>query len=160
MLYNGAFLLIIILGNGLYFGRKIFDINHSFRYDKFVQNNGGKGSRNIEKSFLDMTLGVGDDKTGTTGTTTGTTTGLNTGESEEELLSALVLLVGMLKKAHTPEAKIRLCHDKISQWREMLILLSDDLANTVPIVSPYVVYADVNNDNNHNNAEKGVICNL
>lgn len=118
MLFNGAFLIVIILGIGIYFGKKVADIYYSRKVDKQSQTVVSKSAKSIERSFLDMTLGYGgDDGVGA--------------ETEEELLHQLLLLVGVLKKAHTPEAKLRVCNDQISQWREMLILISDDLVSSL-----------------------------
>lgn len=116
MIFNCAYLLVIILGIGLYFGKKVIDIYYAYKVDK--SQSIGKASRNIERSFLEMTLGYGGDN------------GVGA-ETEEELLHELLLLVGILKKAHTPEAKLRVCNDQISQWREMLILISDDLVSSL-----------------------------
>ena len=41
----------------------------------------------------------------------------------------------MLKKAHTPEAKLRVCNTQIMQWKSMLMLISDNLISTSTYVS-------------------------
>ena len=51
-------------------------------------------------------------------------------ESDTHLLHELVRLIGMLKKAHTPEAKLRLCNEQVTQWKSMLMLISDDLVSS------------------------------
>lgn len=123
ILFNGAFLIVIIMGHGLYFGKKVMDIYATKRSAKTNPNAGVKNSRNIEQSFLDMVrkgYGAGG------------------GETDEELLHDLVLLIGMLKKAHTPEAKLRLCNDQVTQWKSMLMLISDDLvSSSAGSLSPY-----------------------
>ena len=127
MLFNGAFLIVIILGIGIYFGKKVIDIYYSRKTDKQSQPVVSKTSQSIERSFLDMTLGYGGDN------------GAGA-ETEEELLHQLLLLVGVLKKAHTPEAKLRVCNDQISQWREMLILISDDLVSSLESTTGTTTY--------------------
>lgn len=109
---NGSFLLTITLSIGVYFGKKLKDIVVNKAHLSTSQTLGKKPNRNIERSFLDMVKsGYGNDG----------------GATDEELLHELVLLIGMLKRAHTPEAKLRLCNDRMTQWKNMLMLISDDL---------------------------------
>jgi hypothetical protein len=114
ILFNGAFLIVIVFGHGLYFGKKVIDIYATKRSAK-TNPSLAKTTRSIEQSFLDMV------RSGY---------GTGGGETDEELLHDLVLLIGMLKKAHTPEAKLRLCNDQVTSWKSMLMLISDDLVSS------------------------------
>lgn len=123
ILFNGAFLIVIVFGHGLYFGKKVIDIYTSKRSAKTNPSPGSKNSRNIEQSFLDMVRSE---------------YGAGGGETDEELVHDLVVLIGMLKKAHTPEAKLRLCKDQVTSWKSMLMLISDDLvSSSASSSSPY-----------------------
>ena len=67
--------------------------------------------------------------------------GLDDKTTDDELLHELVLLIGLLKKAHTPEAKLRLCNDHVMQWKNMLMLISDGLVqiSSAPSSMPYAM---------------------
>ena len=119
ILFNGAIIVVATAGIGLYFGKKMKCIYRGIRNEKTPQSTPGKASRNIERSFLQMV------RENCGGADTGTAH-----ESESQLLHELVLLIGMLKKAHTPEAKLRLCNEQVTQWKSMLMLISDDLVSS------------------------------
>ena len=120
LLVNGAFLVIIILGFALYFGKKMKNMYYSQITERNSQMISGRSTRNIEKSFLNMVkIEYGHD----------------TDEEEEEIIRELFLLISMLKKAHTPEAKLRVCNTQIMQWKSMLMLISDNLISTSTYVS-------------------------
>ena len=129
ILFNGAFLVVGIAGIGLYFGKKMKDIFRGIRNERTSQNIPGKASRNIERSFLQMVR----ENCGVTETAH---------ESESQVLHELVLLIGMLKKAHTPEAKLRLCNEQVTQWKSMLMLISDDLVSTATISTSTATTSD------------------
>lgn len=137
ILFNGAFLVVIVCGHGLYFGKKVIDIYATKRSAK-TNPSLTRNSRNIEQSFLDMVrkgYGAGG------------------GETDEELLHDLVLLIGMLKKAHSPEAKLRLCNDQVTSWKSMLMLISDDLVSSSCSSSPYKIGSNDEIENNDENEE-------
>lgn len=112
--FNGILLVVYMSSIGLYFGRRVRDIYTAGNSERNSSSLNKKPSRNLERSFLEMV------KAGY---------GLKEGTSDDDLLHELVLLIGMLKKAHTPEAKLRLCNDHVTQWKNMLMLLSDGLLN-------------------------------
>ena len=116
LLLDGAFLVVIILSNGLYFGCKALDICAARRTGKYAL----RATRNIEQSFLDMVKA---------GYRHGTVTG-SPQEEEESSLHELALLIGMLKKAPTPEAKLRMCSNQVTAWKNMLMLVNDGLTGT------------------------------
>jgi hypothetical protein len=125
--FNGTFLIVYISSIGLYFGRRVRDICTAGKSDvSSSQLLNKKPSRNIERSFLEMVRAG---------------YGLNDGTSDDELLHELVLLIGILKKAHTPEAKLRLCNDHVTQWKNMLMLINDGLVSISygPVSRPYVM---------------------
>ena len=115
LLVNGAFLVVVILGFALYFGKKMANIYNAQKTERNSQVISGRPMRNIERSFLNMVKAE---------------YGSETEENEEELIHELVLLIGMIKKAHTPEAKLRVCNNQIIQWKSMLMLISDNLVST------------------------------
>jgi hypothetical protein len=122
LLVNGAFLVIIILGFALYFGRKMKNMYYSQITERNSQMISGRSTRNIEKSFLNMVkIEYGHD----------------TDDNEEEIIRELFPLISMLKKAHTPEAKLRVCNNQIIQWKSMLMLISDNLISTSTYVSTH-----------------------
>lgn len=113
LLLDGTFLLVITLSNGLYFGSKAMDIYAARRAGKYAH----RTTRNIEQTFLDMVragYGHGSDS-------------CSPKQEEENSLHELALLIGMLKKAPTPEAKLRMCSNQVTGWRNMLMLVSDGL---------------------------------
>ena len=116
LLVDGAFLLVIILSNGLYFGSKAMDIFGARRTGKYAL----RATRNIEQTFLDMVKA-------------GYRHGTDTGSPKLEEVSSLhelAVLIGMLKKAPTPEAKLRMCSNQVTAWKNMLMLVNDGLTDT------------------------------
>ena len=137
MLFNGAFLVVIIFGEGLYFGKKFLEIFSARRLGRAVH--GGEhrsSSKNIERSFIEMVKG------GNRGSYWSCREGDSCGESDTHLLHELVRLIGMLKKAHTPEAKLRLCNEQVTQWKSMLMLISDNLVSTGTISTSTATTSD------------------
>ena len=102
LLVNGAFLVVAIFGFALYFGKKMTNIYNVHKSERNSQMINGRQMRNIERSFLNMVK---------------VEYGIEAEENEGELIHELVLLIGMIKKAHTPEAKLRVCNDQIIQWK-------------------------------------------
>ena len=119
LLVNGAFLVVVIFGFALYFGKKMINIYNVHKSERNSQMINGRQMRNIERSFLNMVK---------------VEYGIEAEENEGELIHELVLLIGMIKKAHTPEAKLRVCNDQIIQWKSMLMLISDNLVSTSAFV--------------------------
>jgi hypothetical protein len=113
LLLNSAFLLVIILSNGLYFGSKAMDIYAARRAGKYAH----RTTRNIEQTFLDMVRAGYRHASDS----------CSPKQDEENSLHELAMLIGMLKKAPTPEAKLRMCSNQVTGWRNMLMLVSDGL---------------------------------
>ena len=137
LLFNGAFLVVIIFGEGLYFGKKFSEIFSARRLGRSFHAGENKSSRkNIERSFIEMVKG------GNRGSYWSCKEDEVCVESDTHLLHELVRLIGMLKKAHTPEAKLRLCNEQVTQWKSMLMLISDNLVSTATVSTSTATISD------------------
>jgi hypothetical protein len=127
LIINLAFLLVIIGGCGIYFGTKIKEI-----YEEIKKNSGikrkhsstyavsGEGTKksSLQVGFMEMSLGHSWNRDEERGSTKG------------HLHDELNQMIAMVKKERTAEAKLKVCNDQISEWKSMLMLISDNLISS------------------------------